>query len=233
MSSKNSSIADTNDVPVSQPDGKEDVPYHKGQIAERLLAEARNIMATELVEDVTARRLCRAVGVTSANFYNHYPTLEYLLLEIAAQEFDRQHKQNLRILRRGLSRDDAVLLVTQYCVDFSVRHHQLHRIMYGHVPDSSINPNYMSAADAGMRTLVHIIYGEDRYDPEDLVKSHESCAKAYAYVAFMSGLASGISRQIFANPSGTRAERRNFVETLTRIFLTGLGPEGGTSDQPH
>ena len=44
------------------------------------LAAAERILETESVEDVTARRLCREVGVTSGNFYNHFESLDFLLL---------------------------------------------------------------------------------------------------------------------------------------------------------
>ena len=59
-------------------------PYHKGNVSEDLFAAASRLIETEGLESLTVRRLCREVGVTAGNFYNHYPSLEHLLLDVAA-----------------------------------------------------------------------------------------------------------------------------------------------------
>lgn len=210
---------------VSPPEKAGNEPYHKGQVAERLMAEARHILETEAIEDITARRLCRGVGVTSANFYNHYPNLEFLLLEIAAEEFDKRAKTNSKLLKKGLPRDEALITITQSLVDFSLKHHQFFRLMYGHIVRTEINPNYTAAGDRSMRVIVQLVYGEDRFDPVDIAKSHKICAKGYAFVAFMSGLARAIAQGTFSNPEGTTAGRREFVERLARIAIAGLDSE--------
>ena len=63
-------------------------PYHKGNVAEDLFAAASRLIETEGIDSLTVRRLCREVGVTAANFYNHYPSLEVLLLDVAAAGVD-------------------------------------------------------------------------------------------------------------------------------------------------
>lgn len=210
---------------ASAPANSGNEPYHKGQVAERLMAEARHILETESIEDITARRLCRGVGVTSANFYNHYPNLEYLLLEIAAQEFDKRAKTNAKLIKKGLPRDEALITITQSLVDFSVKHHQFFRLMYGHIVRTEINPHYTEAGDRSMRVIVQLVYGQDLFDPDDIEKSHRICAKGYAFVAFMSGLARAIAQGTFSNPEGTAAGRRAFVERLARIAIKGLDSE--------
>lgn len=213
----------TSDEPkVERPANRGNEPYHKGNVAERLLLEARRILETETIEDITARRLCREVGVTSANFYNHYPNLDYLLLQIAAEEFDKRANANSKLVKKGVSRDEALLAMTHRLVDFSVTHQQFFRLMYGHINRTEINPNYLIATDRSMRINVQLVYGEDRYDPDDIVKSHRTCAKAYAFVAFMTGLARAVSQGTFSNPEGTAAARRAFVEHLTRIAIAGI-----------
>ena len=62
--------------------------YHKGNVAEDLMAVAVRILETERVEDLSVRRLAREVGVTPANFYNHFVSLNDLLLDLAADAFE-------------------------------------------------------------------------------------------------------------------------------------------------
>jgi hypothetical protein len=64
--------------------------------------------------------------------------------------------------------------------------------------------------------------GQDLYRADDLSYSLEVCKPAYAYFAFIYGLARCLSQGLIANPSGTRAERRRFVEALTRQIIDGL-----------
>jgi len=197
-------------------------PYHKGNVAALLYAAAEKILKYETVEAITARRLCREVGVTAANFYNHYPSLEYLLLEIASNGFERRLRDSQKILKQGLPREEALVMLVHKTVDFALENAQLFRIMFGQIHDTSINPRYAIASEESFRTLIHIVYGEDIYRSSDIAWSHEHCQKGYAFFSFSYGLALAISRPIFSNPSGTKAGRRAFIEDLTHTFLRGL-----------
>lgn len=59
----------TASLPTGAEPASANAPYHKGNVPLRMMEAAERILATETVEDITARRLCREVGVTSANFY--------------------------------------------------------------------------------------------------------------------------------------------------------------------
>lgn len=198
------------------------VPYHKGNVAALLLAAAERILEKETVEEITARRLCREVGVTAANFYNHYPSLDYLLLEIAAKGFEKRLAASRTILKMNLSREEALIALTQKTVEFALEKPQLFRIMFGKVDDASINPNFFLRAEESFSAFMQIVYGEDVYRSDDIAWSHEHCQKGYAFFSFSYGLALAVSRTIFSNPSGTRAGRRKFVEDLTKAFIHGL-----------
>jgi AcrR family transcriptional regulator len=197
-------------------------PYHKGNVPERLLEAAERILANETVEDITARRLCREVGVTSANFYNHYPNLDYLLLEIAAKGFAARAGVMKKILKSDLSIEDKVVTCAVRTVDLSLKHPQLFRLMYGYIKNRNQNENYEQQADASLAILTHIVYGEDIYRPDDILWSHENCQKAYAILAFIYGLAVSISNNLISNPVGTRKAMLLLVEDLTRTYLKGL-----------
>lgn len=196
-------------------------PYHKGNVPALLLEAAERILDKESVEDVTARRLCREVGVTSANFYNHYPSLDYLLLEIAAKYFRKRWQQRRRLLKKGPSREEAMVEIALNTVEFGIRHPQVNRIMFGQIRDTSINPNYTRESDIGFGLLVQLVQGEDLYTPTDLKLSHERCKPTYTFMSFIYGLTFLVSRNVIANPEGSAAARRAFVKDLTLTFLRG------------
>ncbi|ODT88367.1 MAG: hypothetical protein ABS78_07045 [Phenylobacterium sp. SCN 70-31] len=197
-------------------------PYHKGNVPALLMAAAERVLQTENVEDVSARRLCREVGVTSANFYNHYPSLDYLLLEIAAKYFEGRTRERRRLLKRRLPREEAMIVAAQSMVEFGIRHPQILRLTFGQIRDPSINPNFVRASDEGFRILVQIVQGEDVYTPDDLELAHRRCQPTYGFMAFMYGVAYLLTREVIANPEGTRAARRRFVEDLTRSVIRGV-----------
>lgn len=197
-------------------------PYHKGNVPERLMQAAEHILETETVEDITARRLCREVGVTSANFYNHYPSLDYLLLEIAAKGFAVRAGLMKKILKSDMPVEDKIVSCAVKTVDLSLKEPQLFRLMYGYVKNRNQNENYEKQADKSLAILTHIVYGEDIYRADDVVWSHENCQKAYAIFSFIFGLAVAISNNLISNPVGTRKAMLDLVEDLTRTYLKGL-----------
>lgn len=199
--------------------------YHKGNVAEDLFASARRLLDTEGLDNVTLRRLCREVGVTAANFYNHYPSLEHLLLDVAAAGAEEMHARVDRVLRRGKSRDEKLVEMANEFVEFGLQHPDLFRIMYGQVAGSGQHERFQQAMEGGFARLVALIYGADIYRSEDAAWSHANCAKGYAFFTFCYGTARLVSMQLFTFPSGTKAERQRFVRDLAWTFVNGLdGP---------
>jgi len=197
-------------------------PYHKGNVKAGLVEAARRLLESDTIESITARRLCRDVGVSSANFYNHFESLEHLFMEVAADGFSARAAENRRILRRGGSREEMLIQIVWNTVEFAVAEPQTFALMFGRLGDVSLSKRVTRGADESFSIIVQIIYGEDRYSPEDPAQSHETCAAAYAFLAFMYGLARCYSQGLIANTSGTKAERRRFTEALARKVIAGV-----------
>lgn len=211
---------------VSPPDPQDEAPsnapYHKGNVPARLMAAAERILETEPVEQITARRLCREVGVTSANFYNHYPSLDFLLLEIASKGFEARTRMMRKLMKRNLPREEAMVQCAIQTVELSLKRPQLFRIMFGYVKDPSTNKNYTTRADISLATLTQMVYGEDIFRADDILWSHENCKKAYAFFSFIYGVAVAISTGMISNPVGTHKGQMQFVEDLTRTFIKDM-----------
>ena len=197
-------------------------PYHKGHVSEDLFSAASQLIESEGLESLTVRRLCREVGVTAANFYNHYPSLEHLMLDVAAEGMEALQAINNRVLKRAKSRSEQLVSTAVQIVDFSIDHSDLFRIMFGQVADSEKHERYRGAATNSFGGLVRLIYGEDIFRQDDVAWSHANCPKAYAYFSFIYGLARLVSMRLYTFPSGTKTERQQFVRTLTLTFVQGL-----------
>ena len=204
------------------PVGTTRAAYHKGHVAEDLFAIARSLIDSEGLDSVTLRRLCRDVGVTAANFYNHYPSLEHLLLDVAATGADELAARTTRVMRRAKSRNDKLVELAIEFVEFGVDHPDLFRIMYGQAKGSEVHERFQNAMESSFAQLVALIYGQDIYRSDDAAWSHANCAKAYAFFSFCYGMARLVSMQLFTFPSGTRAERQRFVRDLAWTFVNGL-----------
>jgi len=202
--------------------GAAKAPYHKGNVRSGLISAARRLLETEKVEDITARRLCREVGVSSANFYNHFASLDDLFLEVAAEGFAQRAAENRRLLTRSESREDKLVRVAQNLVEFSIVQSQMFRLMFGQLGDPGVSNRFVAGADDSFRVISELVMGQDLYRAEDPVYSHEVCKPAYAFFAFIYGLARCYSQGLISNSSGTRAERRSFVDALTRQIIHGL-----------
>lgn len=200
----------------------EKTPYHKGNVKSSLIEAARRLLETDTIEAITARRLCREVNVSSANFYNHFASLEDLFLEVAAEGFAQRAAENQRLLKRGGSREEMLIQIAQNLVEFSIGNSQLFRLMFGQIGDVGASQRYIAGADESFAVISEIVMGKDIYRADDLAHSHAVCQPAYAYFAFIYGLARCMSQGLIANPSGTRAERKRFVEELTRQIIHGL-----------
>ena len=199
-------------------------PYHRGNVAEDLLKAASKLLETEQFEDISARRLCREIGVTSANFYNHFPSFNHLMNALAAKGFERRTAQNLRVLAQGLPREETLIQLAHNMVEFAIEHSQLFRIMFGQIQDVTERTERADKANASFAILVRAVYGADIYRADDVAWSHENCLHAYSFFSFTYGLARLVSMGQFEFPSGTKAERRKFVEDATRGFIRGLPP---------
>ncbi len=196
-------------------------PYHKGNVANDLMTAAAAMLKDGKVEDISVRRLARDVGVTPANFYNHFSSLNELLLNLAAEGFEQRNAQAERIISRAADRRSAILDVAAMYAEFAVENKELFRIMYGQIPNALSNDRFRVATDAGMAIASRIIYGENRHDPENPALSHEQNIIAYTLAALVSGLCRNIVEDLYEFRSGKRSEMRAFVRDAVASFLDG------------
>lgn len=195
--------------------------YHKGNVADDLMAAAERILKTERVEEITVRRLTRDVGVTPANFYNHFPDLDDLLLKIAAKGFLQMAEASQKIRASASSRAHAARKSAVYTVEFALANRQLFRIMFGHIPNASAHTEYKIAADHGFSGVVELVYGDKRFDPYDLAGSHERGILAYAFWAMIYGLCRNIVENVVEFETGSLEEVTRFVERAVDAFIDG------------
>ena len=195
--------------------------YHKGNVAEDLVLAATRILETERVEDLSVRRLAREVGVTPANFYNHFESLNDLLLEIGAEALHERARHLAHIRRTAPSRAEAIKRGATSYLDLAISKYQVFRIMYGLIPDSQKHHHFQTASDESMGQLVELIYGEKLHDPANLDATRVRCKIAYGILALGYGLARIIVDGSVPFSAEKQIEMRRFVEAVVDSFIDG------------
>jgi AcrR family transcriptional regulator len=207
--------------PMNQPNAAFARQYHKGNVAEDLMEAAARILETETVEDLSVRRLAREVGVTPANFYNHYPGLNDLLLEIGAKALRARARQLAHIRRTSKTKAEAIRRVVRSYIDLALGQYQLFRIIFGLIPDGMQHQRFREASDESMGELVELIYGQRIHDPADLDASRERCKAAYGVFALGYGLARITVDGSVPFSSERRADMLKFVDGVVDGFIAG------------
>jgi len=193
--------------------------YHKGNVAEDLKLATLRILDTERVEDLSVRRLAREVGVTPANFYNHFDTLYDLLMELGADAFHERARQIAHIKRTAKTRAEAIHRLALSYFELALARPQMFRIMYGLFPEAQKHPKFRDASDESMGEIVEIVYGERLHDPSNLDATRERCKVAYGLVALGAGLARNVVEGVV--PFSAQADMRRFVESVVQSFIDG------------
>jgi AcrR family transcriptional regulator len=198
--------------------------YHKGNVAQDLIAVAVKILKEEHAEDISVRRLAREVGVTPANFYNHFRSVDDLLLTIAAQSVADRARDRARIMAHAKSRRDGLMQVCIDFVEFAMANKELFRITFGQVPNGMTHKRFREASDASFGQFITYVYGSNLYDPTVPKLSHERSKGGYALFALIYGLARNIIEDQYLFETGSRAEIRQFVELVVGALLDGTMP---------
>jgi AcrR family transcriptional regulator len=182
---------------------------------------AAEMLKNGQVEDISVRRLARDVGVTPANFYNHFSSLNELLLNLAAEGFEQRNAEAERIVARAADRRTALLDLAVMYAEFGLGNKELFRIMYGQIPNALSNGRFRSATDDAMIIVSKLIYGSNRHDPENPVLSHQQNIAGYAAAALISGLCRNVVEDLYEFRSGKRSEMRAFIRDAVSTFLDG------------
>jgi AcrR family transcriptional regulator len=211
----------TGENSVTEPNSPFARQYHKGNVAEDLMEVASRILETETVEDLSVRRLAREVGVTPANFYNHYPGLNDLLLEIGAKALRERARHLAHIRRTSKTKAEAIRRVVRSYIDLALSKYQLFRIVFGLIPDCMQHRRFSEASDESMGELVELVYGQRIHDPADLDASRERCKAAYGVFALGYGLARITVDGSVPFSTERRADMLRFVDSVVDGFIAG------------
>jgi AcrR family transcriptional regulator len=197
-------------------------PYHRGNVAEDLIAAALRMLKTEPYENLSVRRLTREIGVTPANFYNHFENLDDLLLNIGGEGHLRRAAFLRKIAETSENRIEAAKIAALDFVEFAVGNPQIFRIMFT-LPSRIKHPKWVEAADQAFAAFVYLVYGQELFDPTNLSRSRQQCKAAYGYFALLYGLARIVLELNF--PMKSRGEMKAFVEEVVRHYVDGSASE--------
>lgn len=207
--------------------------YHKGNVADDLRKAAERILATESLEDITVRRLAKEVGVAPANFYNHFDSLNDLLLSIAASSLDDAVDRAAAAWSRPGTKPDLLTDSATDFIRFCLKNRQLMRLMISRRAHDGRDPRRAGGSHS-FREIVQFIYG-DRIEQGFSAPDYEKYGVAVGYIALTYGFALILAEGRFALDVENDAELTGFVRNGILPFLDGsaaailsAGSEGRT-----
>lgn len=194
--------------------------YHHGNLREALMDEAIRSLRRHGVEYLSLRDLARAIGVSQAAPYRHFPDKDSLLAELATRGF-RQLAQAMRagLTRDGLSPAQALQATGVSYVEFAIRHPEQYRLMFGSYSlDKARHAELLAAAREAYAILDEAIRrgveaGEFRAEPMPSL--------AAAAWSIVHGLASLIIDKQLQNEGTPHSSA--LAENVTRLLLDGIG----------
>lgn len=86
MSAKHSSLTPT--VDPATPDPKTRRQAGKEQTRQSLVISAHKLLLEEGLSGFSMKQICKRAGIAQPSFYNHYPTLNDLMLDVRARMID-------------------------------------------------------------------------------------------------------------------------------------------------
>ncbi len=112
--------------------------YHHGNLAEALVAAARDVVIESGWEAVSLRAVARTVGVSANATYRHFPDKAALLLAIATQAFDQLAARMRRVQARSKGQDERAAIARfeatgRAYFGFAVDNPELFRLMFSPV----------------------------------------------------------------------------------------------------
>lgn len=193
--------------------------YHKGHVADDLRKAAERILAAESLEDITVRRLTKEVGVAPANFYNHFDSLNDLLLSIAASSLNEAVDRAAAAWSRPGTKPDLLIDSATDFIRFCLKNRQLMRLMISQRAHDGRDPR-REAGSHSFREIVQFIYG-DRIEQASSAPDYEKYGVAVGYIALTYGFALILAEGRFALDVENDAELTRFVRNGILPLLDG------------
>ncbi len=195
-------------------------PYHRGNVREDLIDCAERILVEESLDHITVRRLTSTIGVTPANFYNHFENLQELLAHLAARKLRAVQARTDAARQRHRKPILRIRASAREFVHCAMEEPQAYVLMFGHLV-ASLNrfPVYRDAAEDAFEVSVNDLYGEEIYDRTNPTESHRRCLHGYALFALLNGLARDVIDGLvnFKDPR----EINQFVDDMIDSLVMG------------
>ncbi len=197
--------------------------YHRGNVRDDLIFAAEQIIEVEGLSAITLRRLTREIGVTPANFYNHFESLDYLLAAMAEDGF-RQLEGRLRrgSSRISTSRARFIKICREY-IYFAMDNAQLFSMMFSFSTDDSQHQDLTQAGDRLFGVCVEVLYGENFFSSKDGYKSFQEVPHAFSSWSTLHGMALIILSGGVKFETGSRREVTSFIDGAFEALIEGVG----------
>lgn len=192
--------------------------YHKGNVAKDLRNTAERMLSKGTLEEITIRRLTKEVGVSPANFYNHYDGIEDLLSSIASSYHSKAVDNAIEIWSRPGAKSELLVESAVNFIKFCLQNRQLMRLILRKRKDDHCEE--CGTASRSFREVVRFIYGDSDESTSPTV-GYEGHGMAYGYIAITYGFALLLLEERFRLDAENEEELSRFIRSGILPFLDG------------
>ncbi len=207
---------------------KERIPYHKGNLAEKLVREAARIIGEDGLKHLSMRKLSDRLGISRTAAYHHFKNKDDLLSAVARTGF----KELLGRLQAatqsdsGLSAMERLQAAVLAYVTFADDETEFFRLMFGNVverplrvpEDRSELSSFSFSSEESLRTYRELIDLITLCQEEAGLQDVDTSILASTVWAYMHGLA----HLWIGNQLKISCSLSDFVDQSTGIFLAGF-----------
>ncbi|MBT3980452.1 MAG: TetR/AcrR family transcriptional regulator [Bacteriovoracaceae bacterium] len=126
---------------------------------EKIFKAARQLIENKGAGALSMRKMATSVGLSAMATYKHYPSKDFLLLEVAAVGFEELASAGIQSAEGSVSKLDQIEKVLLAYFDYGITHAHLFELMFGAIREKKeISSRFSESAAAGFQQFAAFTY---------------------------------------------------------------------------
>ncbi len=106
--------------------------HTKDELKEIILSASRKIIEKEGFQNLSARRIAKAIRYTPGTLYNFFKNLDELILQINSETLDLLHEELLKAISNINNKEQVINNICKCYINFSFKHFNFWSMLYEH-----------------------------------------------------------------------------------------------------
>lgn len=200
---------------------KEHNNYHHGNLKEKLLKTAADLLIKHGPTDLSLRKVAQAAGVSHAAPYRHFNNKNSLLAAIAQQGFITLEAQISLVAQKFYNDPQNQLIETCVVyVEFIMLSPEIAQLMFGGHIDINRDKALLDASENTLTSLLNVMQKGSQHG---LYIKHDPQALTLAVRSMIHGFAMLIIGKQMSSTIDSKQQARILTRMLCEMLLSGIG----------